>query len=109
MIAAAIGEVHGRPIPLHELVDDQFAPFLLGSPVILADVKEVGTEQEHRVARKLGITSDELADMADLLWQRSFVEERDARCPTDASTQKRGHIARTMMAEVRARLAQTIT
>lgn len=101
MAAAAIGMVHNQPIKLSELVDEEFAPFLSGEPVVLPATQEAGpTDQEARIAKSLGMSLETLVEMSHRLWGRTFVEERDTRC-LNASAQKRGHITRAMMNEIR--------
>ncbi len=60
---------------------------------------------EHRLARRLGISHDRLADMSFRLWQRAFSEERDRLAGPDASKQKRGQVSRTLQAELEEALA----
>lgn len=101
MAAAAIGVVHNRPIKLSELVDEEFAPFLSGEPVVLPAVEAAGpTDQEARIAKSLDVSVDFLMEVSTRLWGRTFVEERDARCIEGSSAQKRGHITRAMISEV---------
>lgn len=60
---------------------------------------------EDRLARRLGIERDRLADLSYLLWQRTFSEERDRRAGADANQQKKGRISREMRTELKKELA----
>jgi hypothetical protein len=60
---------------------------------------------EHRLAQRLGISHDRLADMSFRLWQRTFSEERDRLAGPDANKQKRGQVSRTLQAELEKALA----
>lgn len=61
---------------------------------------------EGRVAKRLGITPELLIGVSWQLWQQSFSEERDLRAGADASPQKRGHISRTLIQELREELSR---
>ncbi|MGH3635345.1 MAG: helix-turn-helix domain-containing protein [Mycobacterium sp.] len=55
---------------------------------------------EHRLARRLGISPDRLAEASFRLWQNTFSEERDRRAGPDANQQKRGRVSRELRAEL---------
>lgn len=55
---------------------------------------------EDRLAKRLNITHELLAETCWALWQRSFTEERDRRAGPDANSQRRGQIARLLQAEI---------
>jgi len=61
---------------------------------------------ERRVAKRLGITPELLIGASWQLWHQSFSEERDLRVGADASPQKRGHISRTLIQELREELSR---
>jgi transcriptional regulator with XRE-family HTH domain len=60
---------------------------------------------EHRLAQRLAISHDRLAEMSFRLWQRTFSEERDRLAGPDANKQKRGQVSRTLQAELEKALA----
>ncbi|WP_029108586.1 helix-turn-helix transcriptional regulator [Mycobacterium sp. URHD0025] len=60
---------------------------------------------EDRIAKKLGISRDGLADISSVLWQRTFSEERDRRAGDGANQQRKGHIARELQTELERALA----
>lgn len=55
---------------------------------------------EFRLAKRLGISHSQLADVSFRLWQRTFSEERDRLAGADANKQKRGQVTRTLQAEL---------
>lgn len=55
---------------------------------------------EDRLAKKLNITRELLAETSFRLWQRSFGEERDRRSGADANAQLRGQVSRSLQAEI---------
>jgi transcriptional regulator with XRE-family HTH domain len=55
---------------------------------------------EDRMAKKLRITRERLAEISALLWQRTFSEERDRRAGSDANQQRKGHAARELQTEL---------
>jgi hypothetical protein len=59
---------------------------------------------EDRLAKRLNITRERLAETCWRLWQRSFTEERDRRAGRDANAQRRGQVARTLQAELERQL-----
>ena len=61
---------------------------------------------EQRVTKRLGITPELLIGASWQLWHQSFSEERDLRAGADASPQKRGHISRTLIQELREELSR---
>jgi transcriptional regulator with XRE-family HTH domain len=60
---------------------------------------------EHRLAQRLAISHDRLADTSFRLWQRTFSEERDRLAGPKANKQKRGQVSRTLQAELEKALA----
>lgn len=62
-------------------------------------------QPEERLARQLKIELSQLSDISNLLWQRTFSEERDRRAGADANAQKKGRISR----ELRQELEQELT
>jgi hypothetical protein len=60
---------------------------------------------EHRLAQRLAISQDRLADTSFRLWQRTFSEERDRLAGPTANKQKRGQVSRTLQAELEKALA----
>lgn len=62
-------------------------------------------QPEERLARQLKIELSALADISNLLWQRTFSEERDRRAGTDANAQKKGRISRELRHELEQELA----
>jgi transcriptional regulator with XRE-family HTH domain len=71
--------------------------------LVFADVGKViplGGLTEHRLAKRLGISTFELASLSAELWQTTFSEERDRRAGPDANQQKRGRISRELRAEL---------
>ena len=60
---------------------------------------------EQRLAKRLGIEPDRLADVSNRLWGCMFSEERDRRAGPDSNQQKRGQVSRTLRAELEKALA----
>lgn len=59
---------------------------------------------EQLLARDLGIDRDQLTAEMAALWGRAFHVERDAIAGEGASAQKRGNVARTLKAQLKARI-----
>jgi transcriptional regulator with XRE-family HTH domain len=59
---------------------------------------------EDRLAKRLNITRELLAQTSWRLWQRSFSEERDLRSGADANAQLRGQVSRSLQAEIEKKL-----
>jgi hypothetical protein len=59
---------------------------------------------EDRLAKRLKIARERLAETCWRLWQRSFTEERDRRAGRDANAQRRGQVARILQAELERQL-----
>jgi transcriptional regulator with XRE-family HTH domain len=55
---------------------------------------------EDRLAKRLNITRELLAETSWRLWQRSFREERDLRSGAGANAQLRGQVSRSLQAEI---------
>ncbi|OBK88221.1 hypothetical protein A5648_02115 [Mycolicibacter sinensis] len=55
---------------------------------------------EDRLAKRLNITREQLAQACWSLWKKSFTEERDERAGPEANAQHRGQVARIMQAEI---------
>ncbi|MDO3074767.1 helix-turn-helix transcriptional regulator [Mycobacteroides abscessus subsp. abscessus] len=62
-------------------------------------------QPEERLARQLDIEMSRLADISNLLWQRTFSEERDRRAGPEANAQKKGRVARELRRELEEALA----
>ena len=60
---------------------------------------------EHRLAKRLGITSARLADLTLALWGGTFSEERDRRLGPNTKQQNRSQMTRKMQAELEEALA----
>lgn len=58
---------------------------------------------EQRAAAAVGISVDELTAWSGLLWGTTLSAERDRRTGPDASAQKRGHVTRQLVDEIRDR------
>lgn len=65
------------------------------------DIKRKAGLAERRVAQRLGISMDELAQLSFERLGQSFTEARNARAGADASRQKRGRVARELEAQLR--------
>jgi transcriptional regulator with XRE-family HTH domain len=55
---------------------------------------------EDRLAKRVNITRELLAETSWRLWQRPFSEERDRRSGADANAQLRGQVSRSLQAEI---------
>ncbi|MGH3633948.1 MAG: helix-turn-helix domain-containing protein [Mycobacterium sp.] len=55
---------------------------------------------EQRLAQRLAVSRDRLADVSFALWGHTFSDERDRRAGPDANKQKRGQVSRTLQAEL---------
>jgi transcriptional regulator with XRE-family HTH domain len=76
--------------------------------LVFADVGKVihlGGLTEHRLAKRLGMSTFVLASLSAELWQSTFSEERDRRAGPDANQQKRGRVSRELRAELEEALA----
>jgi transcriptional regulator with XRE-family HTH domain len=60
---------------------------------------------EHRLAKRLGITPERLADLTLALWGGTFSEERDRRLGPNVKRQNRSQMTRKMQAELEEALA----
>jgi hypothetical protein len=60
---------------------------------------------EHRLAKRLSITPERLADLTLTLWDGTFSEERDRRVGPNANQQARSQMTRKMQAEIEKVLA----
>jgi transcriptional regulator with XRE-family HTH domain len=65
----------------------------------------LGGLTEHRLAKRLGMSTFVLASLSAELWQHTFSEERDRRAGPDANQQKRGRVSRELRAELEEALA----
>lgn len=59
---------------------------------------------DANAAKKLGVTESTFVGASLALWGRLMSQETDARAPEDATAQKRGHISRGLIAELREHL-----
>lgn len=73
----------------------------LGEHPLAQKVKQSMLEADHRMARSLGLDSDEAAIKMAILWGHSFTAERDRRAAADANPQKRGRISRELKADLK--------
>jgi hypothetical protein len=71
---------------------------------VLASVWRDYGAAEQLLARDLGIDRDQLIAEMAVLWGRAFHVERDAIAGEGASAQKRGNVARTLKAQLKARI-----
>jgi transcriptional regulator with XRE-family HTH domain len=55
---------------------------------------------EQRLAKRLGITPAELADVSIRLWDRAFTSERDLRAGPGANRQRKAQVSRQLQAEL---------
>ncbi|MCV6968987.1 helix-turn-helix domain-containing protein [Mycobacterium bohemicum] len=69
------------------------------------DVAERSGLTEHRLAQRLGISRERLADISYRLWNGTFSEVRDHRAGPDANQQKKGRISRELRTELEKALA----
>jgi transcriptional regulator with XRE-family HTH domain len=76
----------------------------LGTQPLLQKVKQSMLEADHRMARSLGLDSDEAAIKMATLWGQSFTAERDRRAAAGANPQKRGRISRELKTELKGAL-----
>ncbi len=70
----------------------------------MAAERDADQEVERRAAERLGVDARHLALAARRCWGHSLTEERDKRTPTGVLS--RGHITRTLLAELRPVLAE---
>jgi hypothetical protein len=71
---------------------------------VFVDVWQDYGAAEQLLARDLGIDRDQLTAEMAALWGRAFHVERDAIAGEGASAQKRGNVARTLKAQLKARI-----
>jgi len=62
-------------------------------------------QPEERLARQLNIELSRLSDISNLLWQKTFSEERDRRAGAGANAQKKGRVSRELRQELEQELA----
>lgn len=67
----------------------------------IEDIKRKAGLAERRVAQRLGITMDELAELSFERLGQSFTEARNEIAGSDASQQRRGRVARELEAQLR--------
>jgi transcriptional regulator with XRE-family HTH domain len=60
----------------------------------------LGGLTEHRLAKRLGLSTYELARLSAQLWQTTFSKERDHRAGPGANAQKKGRVARQLKTEL---------
>ncbi|MCV7090214.1 helix-turn-helix domain-containing protein [Mycobacterium interjectum] len=60
---------------------------------------------EHRLAKRLGISPERLADLTLMLWGGTFSEERDYRLGPNVKQQNRSQMTRKMQSEIEEALA----
>lgn len=65
------------------------------------EVKTRSGVDEYRLARRLGIDADHLAELSFRLWARPFSVQRDRLAGADANQQQRGQVARRLQAELK--------
>jgi hypothetical protein len=63
-------------------------------------------QPEERLARQLKIELSALSDVSNLLWQRTFSEERDQRAGPGANAQKKGRVSRELRQELEQELSR---
>lgn len=66
----------------------------------LARMRQASGLTEDRLAARLGISRDQLADLSLRLWRKPFSQERDRLAGPDANKQKRGQVSRALRAEL---------
>lgn len=66
-----------------------------------AEVKSRSGVDEYRLARRLGIDADRLADISFRLWSRPFSVQRDRLAGIGANQQQRGQVSRKLQAELK--------
>ena len=80
--------------------DVRYRPNVTELPKGVADVIRLSGLTEERLARRLGVTREQLAAASFRLWQKSFSAERDRRAGPDANQQKKGRVARELRDEI---------
>lgn len=96
-----------------KLIAKAFESFANGpsryNEVLLKDIDHVHKRSgldEERLAKRLGINYDLLAEASAYLWGRSFSDERDRLAGPDANAQKRGRVSRTLQKQIEEELAR---
>lgn len=69
------------------------------------EVKSRSGIDEYRLARRLGIDADRLAELSFQLWARPFSVQRDRLAGADANQQQRGQVARKLQSELKEALS----
>jgi hypothetical protein len=126
-VAAVVEACRGLPWPL-EPVDlygaDELEMARVSDIIVAGAITEIKKEQtdilanagakvlvrrsglaEDRLAKRLKVNRDQLANMSFRLWQATFSEERDRRAGPEANQQKRGRVSRELRAELEKALA----
>ena len=66
----------------------------------LARIQARSGLDEQRLAKRINISAQDLAEVSLRMWGRSFSDERDHRAGTDANQQKRGRVSRELQTEL---------
>ena len=60
---------------------------------------------EQRLAKALGVSGSQLAELSSQLWGNTFSDERDQRAGAGANQQKKARVSRELRAEIERAIA----